>query len=136
MKQLFLVQTRRSNIWSEQTNTKQSWKRCNCHKKVKVSCEAVSIVKVSSLNNCSNNLIYRKTWSRWWSYLSKFLTSFYGISYHFSEIFTEAALGRNICKCLYWSLRKKWWSDESVRPSMLLKLESATDVFIDKVHKF
>ena len=48
----------------------------------------------------------------------------------------EAALGRIICKCLYWNLRKKWWNDESTRPSTLLKLESITDIFIDQVCKF
>ena len=56
-------------------------------------------------------------------------------SYHFSEILTEAALGRIICKCLYWNLRKKWRNDESARPSTLLKLESTTNIFIDQVHR-
>ena len=48
----------------------------------------------------------------------------------------EAALGRNICKYLYWNLRKKRWNDESAQHSTLLKLESTTDIFIDQVHKF
>ena len=61
---------------------------------------------------------------------------FYGISYHFSEILTEATLGRNICKWLYWNIKKKWWNDESTHPSTLLKLESTKDIFIDQVHKF
>ena len=34
------------------------------------------------------------------------------------------------------SKEKKWWNDESARPSTLLKLESTTDIFIDPVHKF
>ena len=100
----------------------------------------MKLLAVWSINNCSNNLIYRKIWYRWWRYLSKFQKSFlsfsYHISYHFSEILTEAALGRNICKCLYWNLRKKWWNDESAHSSKLLKLESTTDIFIDQVHKF
>ena len=74
-------------------------------------------------------------------YLSKFLTLFSGILYYFSEILTEAAVGRKICKCLYWNLWKKWWkmsltsfsSDES---TTLLKMESTTDILIDQVHKF
>ena len=59
-----------------------------------------------------------------------------GISYHFPEILTEAALKRIIYKCLYWNLRKKWWNEESARPSTLLILESTTGIFIDQVHKF
>ena len=47
-----------------------------------------------------------------------------------------AALRRNICKYLYWNLRKKWWDDERERHSKLLKLESTTGIFIDQVHKF
>ena len=34
------------------------------------------------------------------------------------------------------SKEKKWWNDESARPSTLLKLESTTYIFIDQVHKF
>ena len=34
------------------------------------------------------------------------------------------------------NLRKKWWSDESARPSTLLKLESTTDIFHWPSHKF
>ena len=37
------------------------------------------------------------------------LTLFYGISHYFSEILTKVAVGRKICKCVYWNLRKKWW---------------------------
>ena len=55
---------------------------------------------------------------------------------NFVSFLTEAALGRNICKYLYWNLKKKWWSDESARHSTLLKLESTTDIFIDQVNKF
>ena len=34
------------------------------------------------------------------------------------------------------SKEKKWWNDESVRPSTLLKLKSTADIFMDQVHKF
>ena len=47
-----------------------------------------------------------------------------------------STIGRIICKCLCWNPRKKWWNDESARPSTLVKLESTTDVFIDQVNKF
>ena len=55
-----------------------------------------------SINNYSNNLICRKFDTDYEFILlnSKNLSQLYGISYHFSEILTEAALGRNICK--YW----------------------------------
>ena len=42
---------------------------------------------------------------RWYRYLSKFLTKFYGISYYFSKILTEVALEANICKWFYWNLK-------------------------------
>ena len=34
------------------------------------------------------------------------------------------------------SKEKKWWNDESARPSTLLKLESTADIFIDQIRKF
>ena len=34
------------------------------------------------------------------------------------------------------SKEKKWWNDESARPSTLLTLESTTGIFIDQVYKF
>ena len=70
MRPFFLVQTRRSNIWSEHANTKQRIWTVVANEKVKVSCETISSVKY----NCSNTLICRKIWYRWWRYLSKFLT--------------------------------------------------------------
>ena len=70
MRPFFLVQTRRSNIWSEHANTKQRIWTVVANKKVKVSCETISSVKY----NCSNTLICRKIWYRWCRYLSKFLT--------------------------------------------------------------
>ena len=83
---------------------------------------------------------------RWYRYLSKFLTKFYGISYYFSKILTEVALEANICKWFYWNLRKKWWktsvvvtsfsNDESSFGPTLLKTVSTTDIFSDQVHKF
>ena len=50
MRQFFLVKTRRSNNRSEQTNCKtKDLKNGGCYKKVKVSCEAVSSVRLTVL---------------------------------------------------------------------------------------
>ena len=73
MRQFFLAQTRRSNIWSEQANTKQRiWKIVVANKKVKVSCETISSVKY----NCSNTLNCRKIWYRWCRYFPNFWLNF------------------------------------------------------------
>ena len=78
---------RRSNIWSEQTNTKDLKTQC-CYKK-EISYKAVSSRKYDT----DDVQIDR--------YMFKFLTKFYGISCYFSKTLTEVALKRNIYKWFY-----------------------------------
>ena len=53
-------------------------------------------------------------------------------------ILTQVVVGRKICHCLFWNLREKisFSNDERARPPTQLKLEFATDIFIDQIHKF
>ena len=125
------------HIWSEQTNTKQRiWKTVVAIKSKSFlwSCEQCKVYCSNNLN-CSKNLICRKIWYRWWNSFQIFdliLRNFISFFWDFNRGSNRKGHLQN----LYWNLRKKWWNDESARPSALLKLESTTDIFIDQVHKF
>ena len=66
-----------------------------------------------------------------YKYLSIFPTLFYGISYYFTEILTEIAVGRKMSVVV-----TSFGNKLSARPPMLLKPESTTDILIDQDHKF
>ena len=95
---------KRSNIWFEQTNTKDfksssCYQFQRCYRKVKISYEAVSSSKFHTDDRQISLQIF---------YL------ILRISYYLSKILTEVALEEKICKSFYWNLRKNdnhhlWW---------------------------
>ena len=115
-------------------------KNGSCYKKVKVSCDAVSSVKY----NCSNYLICRKIWCRWCSFLLNVWLNF--TKFLFFWDFHGSRTKKDVCKCMYWNIRKKWWkvfavmtcfsNHESACTPTLLKTVCTTGTLIDQVHKF